>query len=112
MKALEKDRMPAIRNGQTAWPATSSAILADEPVRRARHRPRYRLRKFARKHWVLLTTLTTFAVLLLLGVSLTTTLLFRALRAEPWRRPTATGRYPPRKLPTSRPTRCWKSTVS
>ena len=50
MKALEKDRTPALRHGQRPWPATSSAIW---PTRWSRPGPPsagYRLKKFVTRN--------------------------------------------------------------
>ena len=50
MKALEKDRDPAVRDGQRAGRATCSGTWPTSRCRRARRRSGYRLRKFVRRN--------------------------------------------------------------
>src|SRR5262249_55125764 len=81
MKCLEKER------GQRYETANGLAMelqryLADEPVEAGPPSAGYRLRKYARKHRRLLGTVAAFALLLLLGVALSTWQAMRAMQAE------------------------------
>jgi tetratricopeptide (TPR) repeat protein len=81
MKALEKDRG---RRYETAngFGLDIQRHLAGEPVLAAPPSARYRLRKFARKHRAALTTAAVLALLLVVGVAVSTWQAVRATRAE------------------------------
>ena len=81
MKALEKDRR---RRYETAsgLAADVRRFLADEPVEARPPSAAYRLRKFARRHRVILTTGATVAAALLAGTALSVWQAVRALHAE------------------------------
>jgi tetratricopeptide (TPR) repeat protein len=81
MKALEKDRT---RRYETAnsFATDIQHYLAGEPVLAAPPSARYRLRKFARKHRVALTTAAAIILLLLAGAAFSTWQAVRATRAE------------------------------
>ena len=80
MKSLEKDRT---RRYETAngFALDVQRYLAGEPVLAAPPSARYRLRKFARKHRVALTTAAAIALLLVAGVAVSTWQAVRATRA-------------------------------
>jgi non-specific serine/threonine protein kinase/serine/threonine-protein kinase len=81
MRCLEKDRG---RRYETAngLARDLGRYLADEPVEACPPSSGYRLRKFLRKHKAGLATAAAFAVLLMLGVAVSTWLAVRAMRAE------------------------------
>jgi serine/threonine protein kinase/tetratricopeptide (TPR) repeat protein len=81
MKALEKDRN---RRYETAnsFAQDVQRYLAGEPVQAVPPSATYRLRKFARKHRVALTTATMIALLLVAGVAVSTWQAVRAMQAE------------------------------
>src|SRR5208282_503329 len=81
MKSLEKDRT---RRYETAngFAMDIERYLAGEPVLAAPPSARYRLRKFARKHQAALTTGAALALLLVMGVAVSTWQAVRATRAE------------------------------
>jgi serine/threonine protein kinase/tetratricopeptide (TPR) repeat protein len=81
MKALEKDR--SLRY------ATANGLARDiqhyldgNPVEAGPHSFRYRLRKYARKHWGALATMGAFAVVLIAATAISTWLAIRATRSE------------------------------
>jgi serine/threonine protein kinase/WD40 repeat protein len=81
MKALDKDRG---RRYETAngLARDLERYLADEPVEACPPTAGYRLRKFARKHRAVLSTVTAFVALLLLAAGVSTWLAVQAKRAE------------------------------
>ncbi len=81
MKALEKDRR---RRYETAsgFARDLERYLVGDPVEAGPPSAAYRLRKFARKHRMLLATATAFAALLVMGVLVSGVLAVRAGHAE------------------------------
>ncbi|MFL5330876.1 MAG: tetratricopeptide repeat protein [Gemmataceae bacterium] len=81
MKALEKDRT---RRYETASGLARDIqrYLSDEPVEACPPSSTYRLRKFARKNRATLTTATAIALLLVVGVTVSTWQAVRATRSE------------------------------
>ncbi len=85
---LDRDEVPgegpvaALRDGQRRWPATWSVTWPTSPWRRVRRVSSYRLRKFARKYKKALATAAAFAVLLVAGVVMSTSLAVWATSAE------------------------------
>ena len=80
MKCLEKDRAGVTRR-PAAWRGTSRRYLHDEPVEACPPSAGYRLRKFARKNRVVLTTAAAFVAFLMLGAGISAWLAVRANRA-------------------------------
>jgi eukaryotic-like serine/threonine-protein kinase len=81
MKALEKDRTRRYET-PNSFARDIQNFLDDEPVEACPPSANYRLRKFARKHHVALTTVSAFAALLVLGAVLSTRQAIVATRAE------------------------------
>jgi eukaryotic-like serine/threonine-protein kinase len=81
MKALEKDRSRRYDTA-TGLARDIERYLHDEPVEASPPSATYRLRKFAHRHRLLLTTAAAFAGLLVVGVLVSTVLAVRAVRAE------------------------------
>jgi hypothetical protein len=81
MKTLEKDRNHRYET-VGSFAADVQRYLNDEPVQACPPSPRYRLRKFARKHKKLLATASAFVALLLVGVVATAWQAVRATEAE------------------------------
>jgi WD40 repeat protein len=81
MKALEKDRNRRYETA-SAFAHDVQCYLQDEPVLACPPSAGYRLRKFARKNKKLLATATGFAVLLIVGATVSTWQAVRATQAE------------------------------
>jgi hypothetical protein len=81
MKALEKDRN---RRYETAngFAQDVERYLQDEPVQACPPSPWYRLRKFARRNRVLLTTASVVSLVMAVAVGVSTWLIWRALERE------------------------------
>jgi serine/threonine protein kinase len=81
MKALEKDRRRRYETA-SALAADLGRYLDGDPVEAGPPSATYRLRRYARKHRVLLTTAAAFLGLLVLGAAVSTWQAVRATRAE------------------------------